>query len=234
MPIADSCTATKQRPYSIVPIAPAIRTPRSAVKKSFWCQSLFCFANCCCRGDIARRRINQARALQLNLPPLTTKQVCKRPPLPQEERQASSSRSQLQRLDSDLAELDHALAELQRHWSFGMRAAADARGLLAVEHDGKVAALGRNLHGAPLATGLRHRVDLGVIDDSAGAVARVGPRVEDVALVAGLGAGFLGVLAADEDATVGIVADPELGVDLEVFVFVLRDQEGGVLRPASY
>jgi hypothetical protein len=51
-----------------------------------------------------------------------------------------------------------------------------------------------------------------VIDDGAGAVARVGPRVEDVALVAGLGSGLLGVLAADEDAAVGIVADPELGV----------------------
>src|SRR5262249_60192248 len=91
--------------------------------------------------------------------------------------------SQLQRLDSDLAELDHALAELQREWSFGVQAAADARGLLAVEHDGKVAALGRNLHGAPLATGLGHRVDLGVIDDGASAIARVGPRVEDVTLV---------------------------------------------------
>ena len=136
------------------------------------------------------------------------------------------ARSQLQRLDSDLAELDHALAELQRQWSFGVHAAADARGFLAVEHDRKVAALGRNLHGAPLAAGLGHRVDLGVIDDGAGAVARVGARVEDVALVAGLGSGLLGVLAADEDAAVGIVADPELGVDLEVFVFFLRDQEG--------
>src|SRR6516165_9650550 len=136
------------------------------------------------------------------------------------------SRSQLQRLYRHLTELDRALAELQREWSFGVQAAADARGLLAVEHDGKVAALGRNLHGAPLATGLGHRVDLGVIDDGASAIARVGPRVEDVALVAGLGAGLLGVLAADEDATVGIVANPELGVDLEVFVFFLRDEEG--------
>jgi len=57
-----------------------------------------------------------------------------------------------------------------------------------------------------------------VIDDGAGAVARVGARVEDVALVAGLGSGLVGVLAADEDAAVGIVADPELGVDLEVLV----------------
>src|SRR5262249_26684266 len=170
-----------------------------------------------------------SRRAVLNLPLQTTKQVCTRLPLPQEERQASSSRSQLQRLDSDLAELDHALAELQRHWSFGMRPAADARGFLAVEHDGKIAALGRNLHRAPLATGLRHRVDLGVIDDGAGAVARVGARVEDVALVAGFGAGLVGVLATDEDAAVGIVADPELSVDLEVFVFVLRDQESGGL-----
>src|SRR5262249_62050229 len=92
------------------------------------------------------------------------------------------SRSQLQRLYRHLAKLDRALAELQRERSFGMQAAADARGLLAVERDGKVAALGRNLHRAPLATGLRHRVDLGVIDDGAGAVARIGARVVDVAL----------------------------------------------------
>jgi GNAT superfamily N-acetyltransferase len=65
-----------------------------------------------------------------------------------------------------------------------------------------------------------------VIDDSASAVARVGARIKDVALVASLGAGLLGVLAADKDAAVGIIADPELGVDLEIFVFVLRDQEG--------
>src|SRR5262249_977827 len=82
------------------------------------------------------------------------------------------------------------------------------------------------LHGAPFAARLGHRVDLGVIDDGAGAVARVGPRVEDIALVAGLGSGFLGVLAADEDAAVGIVADPELGVNLEVLLFVPRDQDG--------
>jgi hypothetical protein len=76
-----------------------------------------------------------------------------------------------------------------------------------------------------------------MIDDGAGAVARIGPRVEDVALVAGLGSRFLGVLAADEDAAVGIIADPELGVDLEVFVFFLRDQEGrgfGVLLILGY
>src|SRR5215211_3686278 len=136
-----------------------------------------------------------------------------------------SPRAQLQRLDGDLAELDHALAELQRQWSFGVHAAADGRGFLAVERDGKVAALGRNLHRAPFATGLGHRVDLGVIDDGAGAVARIGPCVVDVALVAGLGSGLLGILAADEDAAVGIVAGPELDVDLEVLVFFLRDQE---------
>jgi hypothetical protein len=59
-----------------------------------------------------------------------------------------------------------------------------------------------------------------MIDDGAGAVARVGARVEDVALVAGFGAGLVGVLATDEDPAVGIVADPELGVDLSRAVVV--------------
>jgi hypothetical protein len=68
-----------------------------------------------------------------------------------------------------------------------------------------------------------------MIDDGAGAVARIGPRVEDVALVAGLGSRFLGVLAADEDAAVGIIADPELGVDLEVFVFSFEIRKAVVL-----
>jgi hypothetical protein len=72
-----------------------------------------------------------------------------------------------------------------------------------------------------------------VIDDGAGAVARIGPRVVDVALVAGLGARLLGILAADKDAAVGVVADPELGVDLEVLVFVLRDQERVGRAPAG-
>src|SRR5262249_55890605 len=57
------------------------------------------------------------------------------------------ARSRLQRLDTNLAELDHALAELQRQWSLSVHSTADACGLLAVEHDGKVAALGRDLHG---------------------------------------------------------------------------------------
>src|SRR5262249_39049762 len=125
---------------------------------------------------------------------------------------------------------DGALAELQRERSFGVLTVAHVRRFLAVELDGKIAALGGDFHDAPLAAGLGHRVDLGVIDDSAGAVARIVPRVVDVALVAGLGARLLGVLAADEDAAVGVVADPEFGVDLEVLVFVLRDQERGVLR----
>src|SRR4051812_26086653 len=91
---------------------------------------------------------NRASALPLNLPPPTRKQVRTGLPLREGGREASRqlARSQLQRLDSDLAELDHAFAELQRNGSFGVHAAPHARGLLAVEHDGKVAALGRDLH----------------------------------------------------------------------------------------
>jgi hypothetical protein len=61
-------------------------------------------------------------------------------------------------LDSDLAELDLTLAELQRHWSFCVHAAPDARGILAVEHDERsrpLAVISMVLHLPPaLGTGL--------------------------------------------------------------------------------
>src|SRR5215471_11700439 len=44
-------------------------------------------------------------------------------------------------------------AELQREWSFGVQDAAHACGLLVVEHDGKIAALGRNLHSCRQSSG---------------------------------------------------------------------------------
>ena len=98
-------------------------------------------------------------------------------------------------------------------WPFVEQAVAHVHGLLAVERHGEMPALGADLHGAPLAAGLRHRIDLGDIDDRAGAVGRVRALVEDVGLVAGLGADLLRI-AADEDAAVGVVADPEFGAEL--------------------
>jgi hypothetical protein len=59
--------------------------------------------------------------------------------------------------------------------------------------------------------------------DPAGAVGRVLALVEDVDLVAGPVGDVRGFLAADEDAAVGVVARPELDVDLEVLVFSLGD-----------
>ena len=130
----------------------------------------------------------------------------------------------LQRLDGHLAELHHARAILQRERSFLEHPVAQVDGFLAVEHDGNLPTLGGDLERVPLAAGLRHRIDLGEIDDRAGAVGRILALVEDVHLVAALGAELLRIGTADEDAAVGVVARPELGVDLEVLVLVLGDQ----------
>src|SRR5215203_1952930 len=71
---------------------------------------------------------------------------------------AAPWREGLQLLDLDLAELHRADAELQSDVPFVEQAVANVDGLLAVERDREMAAIGAALHGAPLAAGLRHRV----------------------------------------------------------------------------
>src|SRR5438093_7734579 len=89
--------------------------------------------------------------------------------------------------------------------------------------------LGRDFVGVPFAARLRHRVDLRHIDDGAGAVGRIGPFVEDVDLVADLGVDLRRLVAANEDAAVGVIIGPELGLDLEILVRLLADEIGGIL-----
>src|SRR3984893_11895853 len=89
--------------------------------------------------------------------------------------------------------------------------------------------LGRDLIGIPLAAGLRHRIDLGDVDDRAGAVTLVLALVENVPLVAGLATDALRLLTPDEDAAIGVVADPELGLDLKILVGILADEISEVL-----
>src|SRR5262245_65404743 len=98
-----------------------------------------------------------------------------------------------ERLDRDLAELDHAGAVLQREVPFLEHAVADVDGLLPVERYGKMPPVGGDFEGVPLAGGLGHRINLGEIDDRASAVGRVRALVEDVHLVTGLGADGLGI-----------------------------------------
>src|SRR3954451_48860 len=87
-------------------------------------------------------------------------------------------------LHFDLAEHDHALAELQRDPSFRKLAVVGAvHGLHAVERDGELRALRDDVVGVPLAAGLEHRRGLGGVDDGTRAVARVGSGVENVDLV---------------------------------------------------
>src|ERR1700733_15016962 len=128
-----------------------------------------------------------------------------------------------ERLDLDLAEFDHAL--VVRH-AVGvldtetvldsdlsvreLRVLRAVDGLLAVEHNRERRPLRCDIKGVPLAACMRHRVDLGDVDDRSGAIARIGSRIPDIDLVAGLGTNLLSVGAANENAAVGICLDPEL------------------------
>src|SRR5258708_7904366 len=125
-----------------------------------------------------------------------------------------------------LAESHDAAAVLQREpalGELGILGAVD--GLDAVEDHGEFPAFGGDVIGVPLVAGLGHRRHLGNIDDRAGAVTRVGARIEDVDLIGICRRDLLGIGGADEDAAVGGGVDPELGPELEVAVFLLRDQE---------
>ena len=137
---------------------------------------------------------------------------------PQDDGASALASRPLQRLDRDLAELDHASAVLQRERPFLEQAVLGVHGLLPVEHQDQMPSLGGDLVSVPLAAGLGHRDHLDEFDDRAGAVGRILALVEDVRLVAGLVGGLLGIAAAEEDAAVGVVAGPELYVKLEVLV----------------
>src|SRR5258708_191038 len=131
-----------------------------------------------------------------------------------------------ERPDLDLAEPHDAAAVLKRDpplGELGILGAVD--GLDAVEDDGELRAFGGDVIGVPLVAGLGHRRYLGNIDDRAGAVARVGARIEDVDLIGICRRDLLGIGGADEDAAVGGGVDPELRPELEVAVFLLRNQE---------
>ena len=120
---------------------------------------------------------------------------------------------------------------LQRERPFGEQAVVELRGLLAVEDHGDLPSLGGDFEGVPFAARFGHRVHLDEMDDPAGAVGRVRALVENVHLIAGPVGDCRGILAANEDAAVGIVARPELDVHLEVLVFGLGDQmRGGLAR----
>jgi hypothetical protein len=72
---------------------------------------------------------------------------------------------------------------------------------------------------------VRHRIDLGDIDDGAGAVARIGAFIPDIDLIGIDRPDLVGIGAANEDAAVGIGLDPEFRPDLVVGILVLGDEE---------
>src|SRR3954451_15861387 len=103
----------------------------------------------------------------------------------------------LQRLDLDFAELDCALllvgadAMLQRDYTFVMLTVLNIDSLHAVEHDNEMGTLCHDLIHVPFTGGFRHRLDLGNIDNRAGAIRWFGALVENVDLVAGGSGDFL-------------------------------------------
>src|SRR5688572_30714701 len=108
----------------------------------------------------------------------------------------------------------------------------------AVQRDLKPRAVGGYLHAVPLAAGVDELGGLGNVDDGAGAVGLIGPRVEDVDLVAGRVRDGPGILTAQEHAAVGLGVDPELELEFEIGEAVLADEEArrralvGTRRPA--
>src|ERR1035437_3425495 len=96
-------------------------------------------------------------------------------------------------------------------------------GLLPIERHGEGRALSRDLIDVPFAARFRHRIDLGDVDYRTGAILLYGPRVPDIHFVGSFAADFFGIGAANEDATVGDVLDPDIGPELEVGIAVLRD-----------
>src|SRR5438552_13332051 len=139
--------------------------------------------------------------------------------------------ARLQRPDLHLAPLDGAargvlgtVAELQGKRSLRVLAVPDVNGLDPVQHDGQLRAFGGDLVGVPFATGLRHGPHLGHVDDRSGAVLRLRTLVVDVHLIAGDGTDLGMIAAAQENAAVRRVIRPELRLDLEILVGILRDE----------
>src|SRR5207342_1218526 len=104
------------------------------------------------------------------------------------------------------AEADGAGCRLQRNRPAAMPAVVAVHRLLAVQHDGHAVAARSDLVRVPAVGRLGHGLpDHGDIDDGAGAVARVGALVEDVDLVSVVGAYLVAILAAEENAAVGVL-----------------------------
>src|SRR5262249_16026832 len=59
----------------------------------------------------------------------------------------------------------------------------------------------------------------------AGAIFGLRPLVVDIYLVAKFGVHLFGILAANENAAIGFVIDPELSLDLKVTIGVLGNQK---------
>jgi len=122
-----------------------------------------------------------------------------------------------QRRYSDTPELHNAGAILQRNRTGGVRSVpGEIDCPSTVQRDGKGVAPRADFHHVPPTTRFGHREDLGDIDNGPSAIGRIGAGVEDVDLIGVRGGDPIAVRAADEDARIGVAADPKLGAQIEM------------------
>src|SRR6185312_3624565 len=121
-------------------------------------------------------------------------------------RWAAQRLARLERLDGYLAEFDRASSVLQDDRPLVEHAIAQFGGLFAVEHDGDVPSVDRDLVRVPLLACLRHGINLNIASNGTGAVAWVRPFVENVSLIAGAVGDHFRIEATEINSAIGVVA----------------------------
>ena len=95
-----------------------------------------------------------------------------------------------------------------------------------VQHHAEPVAKHPDHHHVPAPAGMRQgQRDWRDVDDCAGSVGRIGPPVEDVDLIGIVGGNRGTVLAAQENAAIGVFADPEFGAQVEIPVALPRHEK---------
>src|SRR6266705_3542224 len=127
--------------------------------------------------------------------------------------------------DLDAAEFHCTRTILETDRTSRMPGMLNVDGFRAVQHHDHMRSAGRNLVGIPLAACFKSHERLGDFDNGSGSVGGVGTLVEYIHLVRIHGGDLLRIFATNKDAAVGIVVDPELGLQFEVRIRALGDEK---------